>query len=289
MVYKYQSFRKLILFFLTCFLALIMKPVNAQLLNPKFYKEFLASNELYLINSPFNSHKLTTGNGRTFTFEQLIKENWPSKKIINIDEEDYINLKNRSKKFHVRIYSYEITQGMDSRGTYDVFAIQKGRTGYYQSDKLCWFLVSLYELQRGVAPERLIYTVNAVRKMIENDDEKSIKDYGFYKSSDYKEILKSDTLYVKHGDLDGWVAIPEILQKVYPYPVKMVESEEWLKAISEARPNILFVDYVRGGGVSFYNAANVYRAKDGKLIIASYPWKGFNHTMGKPEFRKFAR
>ena len=67
--------------------------------------------------------------------------------------------------------------------------------------------------------------------------------------------------------------------------------QEFINAMysSEDEHLTLFVDYVRGGGVSFYNAANIYRAKDGQLIIASSPWKGFNHILGKPEFRKFAK
>src|SRR5688572_22964212 len=93
-------------------LILISNKLHAQELDKDLCEEFLAANELYLINSPVNTVKFTTGKGQTFTFEQLVQENWPSKKIIKIDENEYNKLKDLRKKFHITIN----TIGIESDG-----------------------------------------------------------------------------------------------------------------------------------------------------------------------------
>src|SRR5688572_1224830 len=106
--------RLLLLFFIS-FLFLATDKVQAEI-DKKLCKEFLAADELYLINTPFNTIKFTTGNGRTFTFEQLVQENWPSKKIITIDDKDFNDLKKRNQKFHITITNWVIERNNPQLG-----------------------------------------------------------------------------------------------------------------------------------------------------------------------------
>ncbi|KAA9326048.1 hypothetical protein F0P94_16660 [Adhaeribacter soli] len=268
-------------------------------IDKKLCKAFLEASELYLINTPFNSVKLTTGNGRTFTFEQLVQENWPSKKIIQIDEQDFNKLKNRNQKFHITITNWIVTTtDPNYAGALTGLAIQRGKTGYYQTDHLFWLLLPLDELKKGVVPERLIYAVENIRKILESSDDNSIFGNGFYKSADYKQILKSDTLYVKESHLSYYFNSPELVKKNYPYPFKIVNDEQWLKAIVESKPNVLFVDYVRSGNIPLSNggwavgdrnAINIYQAKNGRLIISLYPWKGIDRKLEGSVFKKFVK
>jgi hypothetical protein len=296
---KISTYKKLISIIYLSLLLINFNKVNAQELDKKLSKEFLAAKELYLINSPFNTIELTSGNGRKFTFEQLVQENWPDKKIVKIDKEGFNDLKNRGQKFHIAITTWVGSKSQTgSEFALEGLTIQRGRAGVLFSDHLFWFLIPKSELQKGIAPERLIYTVENIRKMLENYYVESIDGNGIYKSTDYEQVLKSDTLYVKENDLSYYFRTPELLKPKYPYPFRIATEEQWLRAVSEQRPNVLFLDYFRSGDAplpnggwahGYYNTANIYQAKGGRLIISMYPIKGMDRKLKGPEFKKFAK
>lgn len=300
MYQRIKSFNSFLSILLIGLLLLTTNWVKADGLDKDLCKKFLEAKELYLINSPFNTIEFTTGNGRMFTFEQLVQENWPSKKIIKIDQEEFNDLKHRGQKFHIAFTTWIVTKNgtTGDGGALTGISIQRGKVAYLQSDHLFWFLLPVTELKKGIAPERLIYSVENIRKMLENYDDKSIYGDGIYKCADYKQVLKSDTLYVKENDLSYYDQTSEFLKTKYPYPFKIVTDEQWLKAVSESRPNVLFVDYFRSGDAplpnggwanGIYNAANIYQAKGGRLIIARYPIKGMGRKLEDREFKTFAK
>jgi hypothetical protein len=96
--------------------------------------------------------------------------------------------------------------------------------------------------------------------------------YNLKKYSDDSKELKNKTLLVKESDLSEEVNTLEKIQKEYPGPVKIVTSEEMVKAVEEQAPGIAVLHQIGPGedenkGRSY---REIFGADDAKLYYYNY-------------------
>jgi hypothetical protein len=96
--------------------------------------------------------------------------------------------------------------------------------------------------------------------------------YNLKNYSDDSKELKNKTLLVKESDLSEEVNTLEKIQKEYPCPVKIVTSEEMVKAIEEQTPNTAVLHQVGPGedenkGRSY---REIFGTDDAKLYYYNY-------------------
>ncbi len=94
-------------------------------------------------------------------------------------------------------------------------------------------------------PLMIRFAQNHVNNLKEAKNPKSL--YNLKNYSDDSKLLKDKTLLVKENDLSEEVNTLEKIQKEYPGKVKIVTSEEMVKAIEEQAPNTAVLHQVGPG------------------------------------------
>ena len=258
---------------ITLILSSFLVPVlHAQPLDKVLNKEFLEAKELYLLDTEMTSVSMATSDGRTFTFEELVRENWPGKKVIKITPSKYDQLRQKNKKFHIYLAVFTSQSGSIVHMTkaYDGILIQKGKVGNTSRSKYLYFLsVNMDEISKGILAERMIYAVRNLRDILNNYKDNDYRNSYLYKVKDYKEYLKSHTLYLRRSELyEDKLNTRESISKLYPYDFEIVSDEEWMEAIMTKKENVLYLEHL-GWGTS--REVDV-RTTQGELLITSFGW-----------------
>lgn len=253
-------------------------------------EEFFNVDELFLLDNEDNTLELTTSNGDKFTFEQLVRKTWPEKKIIKITREKYNLLDNIEERFYItiatrRIDVYLISNNRMTMGNIRRVEIERGKTEGL--GVLFYIAINWKDIKEGILSERLIYSVQNLKLMLDNYKDNSVRNRGFYRLGDYKKYLTSNTLYLRQSKLSTNLRTDKALKKRYPYKFKIVSDEEWVEAIKNRTEGILYLDFVE---TDLYAtcAMYVYEAKSQKLILGKYHCFSSN-PINKSIFAKYLK
>ncbi len=262
--------------------------VYAQTLNKKLCKQFLEATEFYVLDNEVNTMELKTSQEETFSFETVVRENWPDKKVILLKEEDYNRLKKVKHQFFISISTLmtmksSLITGYVEKERMGVIIIQKGRIKLRTSKKLYSFYINLNEISQNILAERLIYAVQNLKSILKNYKGDSLQEKGIYKTAEYKKHLKSHALYIRKNNLSQKFKTKADIKEIYPYRLRVLSEREWTMAIKRKKEGVLFLELIPGGR---YSAVNIYTADEGKMIIGSYPWFGMNYLLDKAFFKR---
>ncbi len=184
----------------------------------KLHKEFTASKNLYVITEG-NPKTYTTKNGESFTFFDLVKQNFSNKNLIAISESAYDKSDGVKDKFFVGITEFTVEEGLKTLGGVNGVLIQKGKSKYHPTKALYWMNLDLEEIENGIGVVRLKYAVENLKYILDNFDDKSFRSKLMYKRENYEKILASHTLYILKSDVYDKLSMSDI-KKYYSHNVK---------------------------------------------------------------------
>lgn len=254
-------------------------------INTQICEEFVESKEIYLLINELDTMEYTSSNGDVFTFETLVRENWPDKKLIKMNSEEYRKQKDVKNKFYITLLSKNFGDRDNTVRFIEGINIQKGRTGNWarNSNRVYWVHVNLSEIREGVLAERLVFATQSLRDILYSYDKKNFRGVYTYKSGDYKDYLNTDTLYLRKSSLKEELRDSDAVEQLYSSNFKIVSNFEWEEAIKERREHVLFLEIIRNDN---FTSIDVYSAKEGKIIISSYPWTGMFYHLDEIFFEK---
>lgn len=277
---------KFVLFATFSFSGILSHALKAQVIYGERCKRFLNAEELYVLDEDYNNVELTTSDGRKFTFYEIVKETWSNKKVIKIDFESYVKLKNAGDKFYISIENWPTRHGDFKTGDIYVIRIEAGRLKF-TARLLYRMAINFEEMQEGILSERLIYGVQNIKSMLENYQDGSYRHKGVYKFKEYKQYFKENTLYLRKDQLELKYEDPAKIQKAYPYNFKIVTDDEWREVVKSGKEGVLYIDMVKTTA-NWTKAINIYHAQSGKLIIGSYGGITVG-LLGKVALKKIAK
>lgn len=243
--------------------------VNGQIIKVNLCEEFLEAKELYVFDNKANTSTFTTSGGEQKTFLKLVEENWSDKKIILVDSDVYDKKKIVKSLFHISISTFEVSKNGAQVSGIDGIILQKGKSGRDPKKTLYWMNINYKEISEGVLSERLNYAVKNMKMMLDNYEDKSFRNGYVYKKEGFEDLLKTNTLYFRKSNLKQELQSESALKRHYSNKCQIVSNEEWAEAVKIKKEGVLFIELIRGGR---YTAIDIYTAKDGELIIASYGW-----------------
>lgn len=260
--------------------------VLSQEMRVSLCKEFLNSKEIYVINETQNTQIFNLSNDSTFTFEKLVRKNWPEKKVVLIDKKEYNKSNDVKSKFHLTISSYSTGSSSNNwQGSMDMIMVKKGKFGgllLKRQNILYGINIDFDGIRDNILTERLIFAVQSMKEILNNYNDESVRSRFIYKKESYQNDLKTDTLYLVKNTLNHALKNSEAITQIYPYNFKFVSDNELTQAIQERRENVLFIEIINSGDIS---GIDIYSVKEGRMIIGTMGWLNYL-TLDKQFFQK---
>lgn len=277
--------------------------LNAQspILNRSKCEEFLASGDLYIINTTYSLKTYVTSGGESFRFYDLVCKAWPDKKIHEIEESEYSKKKDVKDCFYIMmdyfsvdvsnssvIYIQKSQQIIMGMGKYDIMNEAKSHKNKFVAINLSLLEMSAKD---AVLCERMIYAVETIRYSMEH-----FTTTGFgvplpatYQTEGYEKYLNTHTLYIREDFLDPKYQDKDKIAEVYPYPFKIVSYAAWLEAFTQKDKSVIIVDG-RGPTPNFTDGIygfEIYSAADGRIIFINTIYMYKNYKIDKSVLSQF--
>lgn len=244
---------------------------NAQEIKPDLCKKFNEAADLYVLKNEADLQELTTTAGDVISFEKLVRQDWPDKNIILMEEKAYNKLDDVKDKFFITLsdFSIERDRGLyTSTSTITMVLLQEGKTGTDPKKTLAAIYLKLNEIEAGIVPERLAFAVASMKYQMSNPGSGERTKYS-YKATDIKDQLDNNTLYIRKTDLTSRLQDEGAVRAIYHHPFKLVSDAEWAAAITGAQADIIYAEFMPGGE---YAAIDVRNANTGRVVASSFPW-----------------
>ncbi|MEO8734869.1 MAG: hypothetical protein ABI373_11110 [Flavobacteriales bacterium] len=244
---------------------------NAQEMKLDLCKQFNEAKDLYVLDNQADRLELTTTAGNVISFEKLVRQDWPDKNVILMDEKEFKDLDDVKHQFFITLaqFNVEMDRGfLTSTSSLSIVLLQQGKPGRNPKQTLVATYLKMNEIGAGIMPERLAYAVASVKDQT-SEPESGVRTTYNYRAADFQDQLDNNTVYIRKSDLSTRVPDEATVAAVYHHPFKLVSDEEWAAAISGAQPDIVYVEFIPGGD---YAAIDVRNASTGKLVETSYPW-----------------
>lgn len=250
------------------------RSANSQEIYQYLFKQFNESENLYVINEKGYEIELTSTGGEKFSFISLVKKYFPEKNIVITTEEEYNNLKGKADFFHISIsnistYRYGTASQLGNKD-YDGIFIKQGKYNgsINKRNSLYFYVLNLTEIFKGILPERLEYGMSNLA-YITKTYKTGFRSSYYYKVEDYKEYLKTHTLYLLKSQLNEENAKnPASIKKLYNYNFKIVSDEELMDAIKTKKDKVIYLEPLGGA----YSRAVYLQTTKGKLLVTTYGW-----------------
>gem|GEM_PF-3800202 len=252
-------------------LTLLTLGTHAQNLNKNLCREFRETSTLYVISSDSDTWTYPNMEGQQRTFVQLVKEVWPEKNIVVMDQEHYEAQEDVKQLFFVAVSDFMVSTEQSEVSTLSsivsMIFLKKGKIKYDPDHTVYASYLDQFQIQYGVASSRFI---NALKEMRAQTDhpEQGDRDKMNYTAEDFARKLHADTLYVQNKDV--WIkslagATPEEkdLRDVYPYPLRLVSPEQWARVVDQRPEGVAYLEIIRGGSGA---VVMIHEASDGALL-----------------------